>query len=88
VTHTLEDSAKDSMEDSAKEYHPTPDMLERFLRGKLDPADCRGLVRHLLTGCPVCRAVTGRLWGSGGPARPGTPRQERPEEQRLFAVVD
>jgi hypothetical protein len=76
------------MQGTMEEYHPSPDMLERFLRGTLEADDCRVLVRHLLTGCPVCRAVTGRLWRPGGTAHRGRPRVETMEEEPLLAVVD
>jgi anti-sigma factor RsiW len=51
-----------------KDYHPSPDLLKRFLDGTLDPdsepdtaAERRRVVRHLLTGCPACQKVTREL---------------------------
>lgn len=51
-----------------KDYHPSPDLLKRFLDGTLDPdsepdaaAERRRVVRHLLTGCPACRKITREL---------------------------
>jgi tetratricopeptide (TPR) repeat protein len=44
------------------EDHPDPRTLERFMQSALPAAESRGVVRHLLTGCPECVAVTRRLW--------------------------
>jgi hypothetical protein len=47
-----------------KDYHPSPDLLKRFVCSTLDPADAaerRRIVRHLLTGCPTCQEVTREL---------------------------
>jgi len=51
-----------------KDYHPSPDLLKRFVCSTLDPdsdpdaaAERRRVVRHLLTGCPSCREVTREL---------------------------
>lgn len=40
-----------------KDYHPSPDLLKRFLDGTLDADGCRRVVRHLLTRCPACQAA-------------------------------
>lgn len=45
--------------------HPGTALLEAFLRGELSAAECRTVVRHLLTGCPRCVEVTGRCWPPG-----------------------
>ena len=49
--------------------HPEVSLLELFMRGELSGAsgraECRMIVRHLLTGCPQCARITGRLWGLG-----------------------
>ena len=45
--------------------HPDTTLLEGFLRGALSAAECRTVVRHLLTGCPHCVKVTGRCWPPG-----------------------
>ena len=42
--------------------HPRPVLLLRFLRGEAAPAESRAVVRHLLTGCPKCTAVTRPIW--------------------------
>jgi hypothetical protein len=36
------------------------------MRGELARSETQAVVRHLLTGCEGCRAVTRRLWGLGG----------------------
>lgn len=51
-----------------KDYHPSPDLLKRFVCSTLhpaDPAECRRIVRHLLTGCPTCQEVTRELLQGG-----------------------
>src|SRR5215472_10577741 len=37
--------------------HPTTGELEGLLHGRLSREQTRGVVRHLLTGCAVCRAA-------------------------------
>lgn len=44
------------------EQHPDSQLLERFLRCELEGEERRIVVRHLLTGCPQCVAVTRRVW--------------------------
>ena len=46
-------------------FHPDTALLEGLLDGALTAAECRTVVRHLLTGCPRCVAVTGRCWPPG-----------------------
>jgi len=43
-------------------HRPSEERLERFLRGMLPRAEVAAVVRHLLTGCPLCLAVTRELW--------------------------
>lgn len=45
--------------------HPSPALLERFMRNDTEPADNRKVVRHLLTGCQDCLKATRRLWRLG-----------------------
>lgn len=45
--------------------HPDKRELDRFLRGELTRAEIRRVVRHLLTGCPSCVAVTRAFWRLG-----------------------
>jgi hypothetical protein len=47
--------------DPMKDYHPSPNLLKRFLEGTLEAAERRRVVRHLLTGCPACQKVTREL---------------------------
>ncbi len=42
--------------------HPGFRELEHFMRDELPPAECSAVVRHLLTGCPRCVAVTRWFW--------------------------
>ena len=44
------------------EQHHDSRLLECFLRNELQGAERRVVVRHLLTGCPQCVAVTRRVW--------------------------
>jgi hypothetical protein len=44
---------------------PSEQDLAGFLRGALPRDQTREIVRHLLTGCPVCLQVTRRLWNLG-----------------------
>lgn len=46
----------------AEQQHPDAQILERFLRSELEGEERRIVVRHLLTGCPQCVAVTRRVW--------------------------
>jgi len=39
--------------------------LTRFARGELGAAEGRLIVRHLLAGCPICRATARALWVFG-----------------------
>ncbi|HEY0515402.1 MAG TPA: zf-HC2 domain-containing protein [Thermoanaerobaculia bacterium] len=39
------------------------ELLLRFIRGETTRAETRGVVRHLLAGCPECRAFTSSVWG-------------------------
>ena len=42
--------------------HPTPDLLFGFLQGETSKTESRAIVRHLLSGCRSCVAVTRPLW--------------------------
>lgn len=52
------------------EDHPHPGLLERFMRNETEGEERRRVVRHLLSGCARCVAVTRRFWslGEGGQA--------------------
>ncbi|HTG32824.1 MAG TPA: hypothetical protein VLB76_07805 [Thermoanaerobaculia bacterium] len=43
-------------------HHPSEELLLRFLRGETTRAETREVVRHLLAGCPECRAFTSSAW--------------------------
>lgn len=45
--------------------HPAAADLARFIHGELKRPEARAIVRHMLTGCPQCVAVTRRLWSLG-----------------------
>lgn len=45
-----------------RDGHPKPDLLVRFLSGEASGAERRAVVRHLLTGCRECLAVTRPVW--------------------------
>jgi hypothetical protein len=57
--------AKQDVEPSPASVHPTESELRRFVLGEQARSETRAVVRHLLTGCEECRAVTRRLWGVG-----------------------
>ena len=46
----------------ALHHHPSQQELEQFLRGELDRADNRRIVRHLLAGCSICIAFTAPIF--------------------------
>jgi len=46
-------------------HHLSEELLLRFIRGETARAETRAVVRHLLTGCRECRAVTSSAWGIG-----------------------
>jgi hypothetical protein len=56
-------------------HHPAEDLLSRFLSGETTRAETREIVRHLLTGCPDCRAFTSAAWKAAARSIPG--RTER-----------
>lgn len=47
------------------EDHPNPGLLERFMRNETEGEERRRVVRHLLSGCARCVAVTRRFWSLG-----------------------
>jgi hypothetical protein len=42
--------------------HPHPDLLRRFLRAEASKNENGAVVRHLLSGCQECLAVTRPVW--------------------------
>jgi hypothetical protein len=67
------------------DYHPSPDLLRRFVSGLLAGTECQPMVRHLLRGCPSCRKIANEIWRSTEDARLG--RALQPKAPWL-AVVD
>ena len=55
----------DSLPEGHALQHPGTHLLEGLLRGELSAAECRLVVRHLLTGCPRCVQVAGHGWPLG-----------------------
>lgn len=47
------------------EGHPAPGLLEAFMRNEVTAPNRLRIVRHLLSGCPQCVAVTRRVWSLG-----------------------
>jgi hypothetical protein len=39
------------------ESHPAPEVIERFVLAKADPAENQVVTRHLLGGCPRCQKI-------------------------------
>lgn len=46
-----------------RDDHPEPDLLARFMAGDASHIERSAVVRHLLTGCRECLAVTRQIWG-------------------------
>src|SRR5947209_7065177 len=55
-----------------REEHPDRALLERFMRDDVAAAERLWVVRHLLTGCLRCVAVTRELWALAGGRPVGT----------------
>jgi tetratricopeptide (TPR) repeat protein len=53
--------------------HPPPSVLAQLGNGELARATQREVVRHLLTGCPACRAAAERLVPPAAAAFPAAP---------------
>jgi len=49
----------------ARQAHPSPAQLERFMRFELEDAERQAVVHHLLAGCDKCRGITASLWSPG-----------------------
>lgn len=60
--------------------HPEEHDFERFVRGQLSRGECCQVVRHLLAGCPECRAAARTLWVLGNDSRSPQERS-RPTER-------
>lgn len=55
-------------------WHPSPDLLERFFRGRSSSRENLAVILHLISGCPQCRRITAAFW------EVGTPPDDVPEE--------
>jgi hypothetical protein len=53
---------KPSKEQRTAHSHPGAQQLARFMSGRSLRDEAREIVRHLLTGCSECKAVTRQLW--------------------------
>ena len=69
--------------------HPTPEVLESFVNGRLSPLKMKWVSRHLLSGCPPCRASASRLWGlkKGDAGHPDGPPGETGEKRDGYDEV-
>lgn len=54
--------------------HPSPEVLERFFRGRSSSRETLAVVLHLVSGCGSCRRITAAFW------EVGTPPDDLPEE--------
>jgi len=62
-----------------------PELLLRFLGGEVSRTERRAIVRHHLTGCPDCLAVTRPVWHLPDP-RTVAHEEAELEESELNAV--
>ncbi len=65
MSGTLSSRRTKVAEHSERGAHPNRAELETFMRGQMPSLEAPGIVRHLLTGCPVCLQVTRQLWKLG-----------------------
>ncbi len=52
--------------DMAETWHISADVCRRFLEGRVSVPERRALVRHLITDCPECLALMGRISAESG----------------------
>ncbi len=50
---------------SSRGDHPDPAQMESFMRGELAGDEARAVVRHMLTECQQCIAMTRPFWRRG-----------------------
>lgn len=50
-----------------RESHPAPEVIERFVLAKADPAENQAVTRHLLRGCPRCQKIARAQWSRIAP---------------------
>jgi tetratricopeptide (TPR) repeat protein len=53
-------------EDMAKPWHLSEELFRRFLDHQVSPAEGRAVVRHLVSQCPECLGLVGRIVAEGG----------------------
>ncbi|HEV2855643.1 MAG TPA: hypothetical protein VHC97_22845 [Thermoanaerobaculia bacterium] len=73
------------------EDHPDAQLLERFMRNETEGGERRLVVRHLLTGCARCVAVTRRFWSLSETAAPEGVQENPPQREaplRLSELLD
>jgi tetratricopeptide (TPR) repeat protein len=66
-----EDAENTDITEPPRGHHPDRGLLERFMHDDVAAPERRRVVRHLLTGCPLCVAVTRRVWERAGGHAPG-----------------
>ena len=54
------------LEDMAKPWHLSAELFRRFLDHDVTPAEGRAVVRHLVSQCPECLGLVGRIVAEGG----------------------
>jgi hypothetical protein len=52
--------------DMAETWHLSAELCRRFLERRVSAPESRALVRHLISGCPDCIALMGRITTEGG----------------------
>lgn len=75
---------------TTRRAHPQKELLLRFLRGEATLAGSREVVRHLLSGCPECLALTRPVWerADGFTLRPARRRRDRARAQEGGDVIE
>jgi tetratricopeptide (TPR) repeat protein len=54
------------LEDMAKPWHLSEELFRRFLDHEVSPSEGRAVVRHLVSQCPECLGLVGRIVAEGG----------------------
>jgi hypothetical protein len=65
TTSGCREASRERVPAERDDLHPAQEHMGRFMRGELPRAEVRTVVRHLLTRCPKCTAVTRRYWDLG-----------------------
>ena len=77
---------KEGIRSNLQTNHPAPAVLQRYMRAESPREQARAVVRHLLSGCPECVAVTRSLWGLASHKPEPLPRHKRKESSRAGRV--